>query len=124
MDEMGRWGVDFTLAQVHLPRGHHLSTGLAQGYRGLHGSPKELKSSQEGQRPPPPSLPSQFSAGQRDPLPSPAPAGLARAVTQFPRLAVRLRLPGHVALSWFSNDAFHKQQSPGAAQRGRPQTSG
>lgn len=123
MDEMGRWGVDFTLAQVHLPRGHHLSTGLAQGYRGLHGSPKELKSSQEGQRLPPP-LPSQFSAGQRDPLPGPAPAGLARPVTQFPRLAVRLRLPGHVALSWFSNDAFHKQQSPGAAQRGRPQTSG
>lgn len=56
MDEMGRWGVDFTLAQVHLPRGHHLSTGLAQGYRGLHGSPKELKSSQEGRRPPSPFL--------------------------------------------------------------------
>lgn len=107
---------------LHPPRGHHLSTAnaalsrslsLAQGYRGLYCSPKELKSSQEGRRPRPSSTALGWAAG---PAPKPGSPGLAGAVTQSPRLAVRLRFPGHAAPSSFSNDAFHTPQSPGAAR--------
>lgn len=113
---MGRWGVDFTLAQVHLPRGHHLSTGLAQGYRGLHGSPKELKSSQEGQRAPPPPPPSftvlRWAAGpapkpgsgrpRESSHPIPKARGSVEAPgTRGPVLVFKRRLP-QTAITWSS----------------------